>query len=56
MLSINTAITVGSVKTVKGNEAEISLRIPIVPLKNDKIGMARNINNHWRLIGFGELI
>lgn len=55
MLSVNTAITVGTVKTVKGNEANISLRIPIVPLKNDKIGLARNISNHWRLIGFGEL-
>ncbi len=56
MLSINTAITVGQVKTVKNNEAEINLRIPIVPLNQGNIGLARNINNHWRLIGFGELI
>jgi len=60
MLSINTAITVGQVKTVKQDkdkgEAEINLRIPIVPLKQGNIGLARNINNHWRLIGFGELI
>ena len=56
MLSINTAITVGMVKTVKDNEAEIHLRIPIVPLKNDNIGIARNIKNHWRLIGYGELV
>jgi len=56
MLSINTAITVGQVKTVKDNQAEIMLRIPIVPLKQGNIGFARNIKNHWRLIGFGELI
>jgi len=56
MLSINTAITVGQVKKVKDNQAEIHLRIPIVPLKQGNIGIARNINNHWRLIGFGELI
>ena len=56
MLSVNTAITVGTIKTVKENIAEVNLRIPIVPLEGDKIGLARNINNHWRLIGFGELI
>jgi translation initiation factor 2 subunit 3 len=56
MLSVNTAITVGLVKTIKNNLAEINLRIPIVPIKSENIGIARNINNHWRLIGFGELI
>ena len=56
MLSVNTAITVGMVKTIKGDEAEIILRIPIVPIKSDNIGLARNVNGHWRLIGFGELI
>jgi translation initiation factor 2 subunit 3 len=56
MLSVNTAITVGLVKTIKNNLAEINLRIPIVPIKSENIGIARNINNHWRLIGFGELV
>lgn len=56
MLSVNTGITVGMIKTIKGNEAEIHLRIPIVPIKSDNIGIARNINNHWRLIGYGELL
>jgi len=56
MLSIHTGITVGLVKTIKGNEAEVHLRIPIVPIKSENIGIARNINNHWRLIGYCELI
>jgi len=58
MLSVNTGITVGMVKTInpKTNEAEIHLRIPIVPIKSENIGLARNINNHWRLIGYGELV
>ncbi len=58
MLSVNTGITVGMIKTVnsKTNEAEIHLRIPIVPIKSENIGLARNINNHWRLIGYGELV
>ena len=56
MLSVNTGITVGLVKTIKNNEAEIHLRIPIVPIKSENIGIARNINNHWRLIGYAELV
>jgi len=56
MLSANTSITVGQIKKIKDNTAEISLSIPIVPLKKESIGIARNINNHWRLIGFGEII
>jgi translation initiation factor 2 subunit 3 len=56
MLSINTSTTVGMVKKIKGNEMEMNLKIPIVPLKGDSLGIARNMNNHWRLIGFGEII
>jgi translation initiation factor 2 subunit 3 len=55
MLSVNTGITVGMIKTIKGNIAEINLRIPIVPIKSNNIGIARNINNHWRLIGYASL-
>ncbi len=56
MLSVNTAITVGMVKRVKNDEAELILKIPIVPFKGDNVGIARNIGGHWRLIGFGEII
>ena len=56
MLSINTTITVGTIIKLKNNEVELALKIPIVPFKGDNVGMARNINNHWRLIGFGEII
>jgi len=56
MLNINTAITVGQVIKMKGNEIELSLKIPIVPFKQENIGIARNVDSHWRLIGFGEII
>jgi translation initiation factor 2 subunit 3 len=58
MLSVNTAITVGMIKTInpKDDSAEVRLRIPIVPIKSENIGLARNIGGHWRLIGFGELV
>ena len=56
MLSVNTTTTVGMIRKIKENEVEFSLRIPIVPLKGDSIGIARNISGHWRLIGFGEIL
>lgn len=56
MLSINTTITVGTVEKISGDEIEVILNIPIVALKGDKLGIARNIEGHWRLIGWGELI
>jgi translation initiation factor 2 subunit 3 len=56
MLSVNTSTTVGMVKKIKGNEVELNLKIPIVPIKGETIGIARNINSHWRLIGFGDIL
>ncbi len=56
MLSVNTTTTVGKILKINKNEAELFLKIPIVPIKGDSVGIARNINNHWRLIGFGEII
>ena len=56
MLSINTSVTIGVISKLSPEQAEISLKIPIVPFKNDKVGIARSINNHWRLIGHGEIV
>jgi len=55
MLSINTTITVGKIHKIKNDEIELSLKIPIVPIKGDSVGLARNIHGHWRLIGFAEV-
>ncbi len=56
MLSVNTTITVGTVEKISENEIELNLNIPIVAIKGDNVGIARNIENHWRLIGFGEIL
>ncbi len=56
MLSVNTTITVGTVEKISKDELELVLNIPIVAIKQDNVGIARNINSHWRLIGFGEII
>ncbi len=56
MFSINTSTRGGLIRTVKGDSFEAELKAPVVVFKGDNIGLARNINNHWRLIGFGEVI
>jgi len=68
MLSVNTTISVGTIEKIKDNlpsrsegkgtsdEIELNLNIPVVVLKGDNLGLARNINGHWRLIGWGEVI
>jgi translation initiation factor 2 subunit 3 len=58
MLSVNTTIAVGMVEkiNVEKGEVELLLNRPILALKGDNVGIARNINNHWRLIGFGEIL
>lgn len=56
MLSVNTATTVGLVNSIKGNIAELSLKIPVVPFPGYRLGIARNYSGHWRLIGWAEII
>lgn len=56
LLSINTSMTVGVVKKLSPKEIELSLKVPIVPSPGENVGIARNINNHWRLIGYGEMV
>lgn len=56
MLSVDTTITVGTVEKLKDNEIEISLNIPVVALEGNNVGIARNVEGHWRLIGFGEVM
>ena len=55
MLSINTTTTVGQIKKIKDDELTFSLKIPVVPIKGNSVGLARNIHGHWRLIGLGEI-
>ena len=56
MLSVNTTITVGVIEKISDNTIEMNLNIPIVAIKDDNVGIARNIHGHWRLIGFGEIL
>ncbi len=55
MLSVNTTTTIGVVEKTTKDSMDILLNIPLIALKGDNVGIARNINGHWRLIGFGEV-
>lgn len=56
MLSVNTTISVGTIEKIKDDEVELVLNIPVIALKGDNVGIARNIDGHWRLIGWGEIL
>lgn len=56
MLSVNTSMTLGIVKHIRSDILEMNLKVPIIVFKGDNVGIARNINGHWRLIGFGEVL
>ena len=56
MLSINTTITLGNVEKISGDEIELVLDIPVIALKDNNVGIARSIDGHWRLIGFGKVL
>ncbi len=53
MLSVGTATTVGVVKSARGGEAEVVLKIPVCILKGQRVAISRRISNKWRLIGYG---
>lgn len=56
LLSVNTAITLGIIKSIQKDKVELTLKIPVVVFAGDKIGITRNIVGHWRLIGWGEVL
>ena len=56
MLNVGTTISVGIIEKINGNNIELSLNIPVIALKGDNVGIARNIDKHWRLIGWGEVL
>ncbi|MDI6826598.1 MAG: translation initiation factor IF-2 subunit gamma [Candidatus Aenigmarchaeota archaeon] len=56
MINIGTARSVGIVKSVRGSEAEIELKIPVCADKEDRVVISRQILGRWRLIGYGEIV
>jgi translation initiation factor 2 subunit 3 len=55
MLSIGTSTTLGVV-TRAAKTIKVNLKRPVCAKKGDKLAISRQIQNRWRLIGFGTLI
>lgn len=57
MLTISTAKTAGVVTSARTNkgleEVEIELKLPVCAEKDDRVAISRQIENKWRLIGYG---
>ena len=53
MLSIGTATTVGVVTSARGDESEVTLKLPVCAQKDQRVAISRRISGKWRLIGYG---
>jgi translation initiation factor 2 subunit 3 len=56
MLSIGTSVTVGIVQKIKGDDISMTLKIPIVASKGDRIAISKRIDMKWRLVGYCEIV
>ncbi len=55
MLNVGSATTVGTVKSTKGNRVHITLKVPVCPVKSQRVAVSRRFGSRWRLIGYGVL-
>ncbi len=53
MLSVGTAITLGTVTKAGRDELEVRLRRPVVAWDGARVALSRRIHGRWRLIGWG---
>jgi len=55
MVNIGSLSTGGRVVAVKADLAKLSLKQPVCTEAGEKIALSRRVDNHWRLIGWGEI-
>jgi len=53
LLDVGTAITVGSVISIKGENATLRLARPVCAEEGSRVAISRKIAGRWRLIGYG---
>ena len=53
LLDVGTAITVGAVTSLKGENATLKLARPVCAEKGGRAAVSRKIAGRWRLIGYG---
>lgn len=52
MINIGTTTTVGIVTTA-GNNAKVTLKLPVAAEKGQRVALSRRVGARWRLIGYG---
>jgi translation initiation factor 2 subunit 3 len=52
-LNIGTAVTLGTVSSIKGDRISIKLKRPICATTKSRVAISRRIVDRWRLIGSG---
>ncbi|KAJ5072642.1 eukaryotic translation initiation factor 2 subunit 3 family member [Anaeramoeba ignava] len=55
LVNIGSTTTGGRVLTVRGDLAKIQLQNPVCTEVGEKIALSRKVQDHWRLIGWGEI-
>jgi translation initiation factor 2 subunit 3 len=53
LLNVGTARTVGEVKALKKDSADLKLKIPIAADAGERVVISRMIGGRWRLVGYG---
>ena len=55
MVNVATSTSVGIVKGVEKNNANLQLRLPICADKGQRVSLSRRVGARWRLIGHGTI-
>jgi translation initiation factor 2 subunit 3 len=55
-LNVGTAVTTGSVRSIKGDITEVDLRLPVCASIGSRVAVTRRIADRWRLIGSGIIV
>jgi translation initiation factor 2 subunit 3 len=55
MLNVGTAARVGTVSSLVGSRATVTLRAPVCAERGSRVAISRRIANKWRLIGHGVI-
>ncbi len=56
MLAVGTSITLGEVKSLRGEVVEVSLRRPVCAEEGWRVAISRRVGGRWRLIGSGVIV
>jgi translation initiation factor 2 subunit 3 len=55
VIGAGTATAIGFIKKIKKDNINVDLKRPIVAIANSKIAIMQNINQRWKLVGYGVI-